>query len=174
MSEQTRWPLYQGGVVDLGLENIQLPSGEWISLEIVRHPGGAAVAALNDNDDVCLLRQFRHAAGGWIWELPAGKIDDDEQPLLTAQRELKEEAGIEANQWTALGSTLTSPGFCDEELFLYLAQDLTIGNATPEEHELIEIHWKPFDEALQLVTGNEIRDAKTVITLFRASAYLGR
>jgi len=172
VTEKTRWPLYQGGVVDLGLENVQLPSGEWISLEIVRHPGGAAVAALNDKDELCLLRQYRHAAGGWIWELPAGKIDEGEQPLVTAQRELIEEAGVEANKWTELGSMLPSPGFCDEELFLYLAQDLTIGSATPEAHEMIEVHWKPFKQALQMASGGEIRDAKTVITLFRVSVYL--
>lgn len=174
MTEETRWPLYQGGVVDLGLENVQLPGGEWISLEIVRHPGGATIAAINENTEVCLLRQFRHAAGGWIWELPAGKIDEGEQPLLTAQRELLEEAGVEAKNWTELGSMLPSPGFCDEELFLFMAQDLKIGSATPEAHEMIEVHWKPFDEVLDMAGSGEIRDAKTVITLFRVSVFLSR
>ncbi len=174
MSEETRWPLYQGGVVDLGLETLQLPSGECISLEIVRHPGGAVVAAVNNDGMVCLLRQFRHAAGGWIWELPAGKIDNDEEPVRTAERELIEEGGVKANKWTGLGSILTSPGFCDEELFLFLAQDLEVGTAEPEAHELIEVHWKPFDKALKMSRDGEIRDAKTVVTLFRASTLLNR
>ena len=95
MSHTTR-TLYEGQVVRLGLESLELPNGQPLELEIVRHPGGAAVVALDEQERVCLLRQYRHAAGGWLWELPAGKLEPGEAAQLTAQRELEEEAGLQA------------------------------------------------------------------------------
>ncbi len=121
---------------------------------------------------MCLLRQYRHAAGGWIWELPAGKIDDAEPPLQTARRELAEEAGVRAEVWTPLGTMLSTPGFCDEELHLFLAQGLERVEREPEIHEVIEVHWTPFSEALAMAADGRIRDAKTVVALFRAQSHL--
>jgi len=88
--------VFTGRVIEVNIERVELPNGTTASLEIIRHPGGAAVLALDAETRVCLLRQFRHAAGGWVWELPAGKIDNREPPLQTAQRELEEEAGMAA------------------------------------------------------------------------------
>lgn len=163
-----RKSIYRGGVVDLGLETVELPNGELAALEIVRHPGGAVVLAIDDDERVCLLRQFRHAAGGWIWELPAGTLHENEQPLDTAKRELKEEAGLEASHWEPLDAILPSPGFCTEELFLFRARKLTSGKSNPEASEFIEVHWKPYNDALKMARMGEIKDAKTVVTLFRA------
>ena len=112
-----RVSIYRGRLIELGLETAVLPNGATIELEIVRHPGGAVVLALDEADRVCLLRQYRHVAGDWIWELPAGVIEVGEDPLETAQRELREEAGLVATQWRELGTMLPSPGFCSEELF---------------------------------------------------------
>jgi len=108
LSHNTR-SIYEGKVLRLGIESLTLPNGEPLELEVVRHPGGAAVVALDDADRVCLLRQYRHAAGGWLWELPAGKIDPGETPKTTARRELAEEAGLEAADWLKLGQCLTTP-----------------------------------------------------------------
>ncbi|MBU1190795.1 MAG: NUDIX hydrolase [Gammaproteobacteria bacterium] len=161
--------IYQGSVVDLGMESVQLPDGRNLELEVVRHPGGAAVVALNDQDEVCLLRQYRHAGGGWLWELPAGKLEPDEPALTTAQRELEEEAGLRAQTWRELACVLTTPGFCDEVIHLYLAQGLEQVSTNHQAHECIEVHWKPFTEALDMAERGEIRDAKTLLGLFYAA-----
>ncbi len=156
-------------MVDLGIETVGLPDGRELSLEVVRHPGGAAVVALDSRGWVCLVRQYRHAAGGWIWEIPAGKLDPGEAPLDTARRELEEEAGMQAGAWSPLGSILPTPGFCDEEIFLYLARGLTEVGTRHGEQELIEVHWRPFEDALKDARSGKIRDGKTVAGLFRAT-----
>jgi 8-oxo-dGTP pyrophosphatase MutT (NUDIX family) len=96
-------PIFSGRVLQLNVERVKLPNGSTADLEIAHHPGGAAIVAIDDQQRVCLLYQFRHAAGGWIWELPAGKIDNKEPPFDTAQRELTEEAGMTASNWQSLG-----------------------------------------------------------------------
>lgn len=167
MSHKTR-TVFEGRVVRLGIESLTLPNGEPLELEIVRHPGGAAVVALDADDRVCLLRQYRHAAGGWLWELPAGKLERDEEPRATAERELAEEAGLRARDWHKLGAVLMTPGFCDETIHLYLAGRLTPVATQQERHELIEIHWIPLSEAIELVHDGTIHDAKTMLGLLLA------
>jgi ADP-ribose pyrophosphatase len=168
LSHTTR-TLYEGRVVRLGLESLELPNGQPLELEIVRHPGGAAVVALDSQERVCLLRQYRHAAGGWLWELPAGKLEPDEVAQLTAQRELEEEAGLQAADWRRLGETLTTPGFCDEVIHLFLARQLSRVPSRPQAHELIEVHWLPLATALGQVRDGTIRDAKTMLGLLLAT-----
>ena len=154
--------------MELGLETAALPDGRALELEVVRHPGGAAVVALDAGERVCLLRQYRHAGGGWLWEVPAGKLDPGEPPEATARRELAEEAGLAAATWASLGSILSTPGFCDEVIHLYLARDLSTVPSRPGPHEVLEVHWVPFGEAVARAARGEIRDAKTVVGLFRA------
>lgn len=168
----TRRPIYKGTVVDLGIEQFTLPDGRPHELEIVRHPGGAAVVAINESHALCLLRQYRHAAGGWLWELPAGKLETHEQPLSTAQRELEEEAGLTARHWRSLGEVITTPGFCDEVIHLYLASDLTSTATDHQDDELIECHWVPWQQAMQWAARGEIRDAKTLLGIYRAAAMI--
>lgn len=160
--------LYSGRVVSLDLERVVLPNGHQLELEVVRHPGGAAVVAVDDQDRVCLLRQYRHAAGGWLWELPAGKLDPGEAPLATAQRELAEEAGVAAREWSALGDVVSSPGVFTEVVHLFLARGLSPVTATPEDGECYETVWVPRGDALARALSGDIRDAKTVIGLLRA------
>jgi len=162
--------IFRGRVIRLELESLTLPNGESLELEIVRHPGGAAVVAIDEQERVCLLRQYRHAAGGWLWELPAGKLETAEGPLATAQRELAEEAGLRAASWKKLGEIVTTPGFCDEVIHLFLAGQLTEVPAHPEPHELIEVHRVPLREALEQVHGGIIRDAKTMLGLLLAAS----
>lgn len=160
--------IYRGRVIELVLETVALPNGRRIEVEIVRHPGGAAVVALNSRGDVCLLRQYRHLAGRWIWEIPAGKLDGGEAPLTAAERELEEEAGLRAGVWTSLGSILSSPGVFDEVIHLFMAQDLTEVPTRREDNEIIEVHWVGLNEALIWAQNGQIRDAKTLVGLQRA------
>jgi ADP-ribose pyrophosphatase len=117
---------------------------------------------------VCLLRQYRHAASGWLWELPAGKLEPNEPPLNTAQRELVEEAGTEAATWASLGTCLPSPGVLTEVVHLFLATGLTPANTALEAAEVIEIHWIPLQQAFEWAMDGTINDGKTVIGLTRA------
>jgi len=165
-------PLFRGRIISLTQERIKLPNGHEAELEIVQHPGGAAVVALDQAGQICLLRQYRHAIGGWLWELPAGKIDHKEPPTQTARRELVEEAGREAADWRDLGCMHSSPGIFTEVVYLYLARDLTPVSLGHEQEEVIEIHWLPLTLALEWCLDGTITDAKTLIGLFRAQAFL--
>jgi ADP-ribose pyrophosphatase len=173
LSHTTR-SIFEGRVIRLGIESLTLPNGTQLDLEIVRHPGGAAVVAINAQQQVCLLRQYRHAGGGWLWELPAGKLEPDEAPEVTAQRELQEEAGVQAGCWEKLGSILVTPGFCDEVIHLFMAGALTLGTPQPETHELFEVHWVPLKDALAQVHNGTITDAKTMLGLMLADRLLGQ
>ena len=168
MKPERRTVQYRGRIITLTLDEVTLPNGHATTLEVVHHPGGAAVVALDDRDRVCLLRQYRYVADGWIWELPAGKLEPEEPPLVTAQRELLEEAGCQAREWRSLGSYLSSPGIFTEVLHLYLATGVTPAVAAHEQAEVIEVHWVAFDQALEWSQSGEIRDGKTLIGLSRA------
>lgn len=161
--------IYRGRIVDLVLESTTLPNGRAMQLEVVRHPGGAAVVALDADGRVCLLRQYRHAAGGWIWELPAGKRDAGEDPRQTAARELEEEAGLTARRWQPLGGILSSPGVFTEVVYLFLAQELTRVPARAERHEVFEVHWVALTDAIGRVMDGDINDAKTVVGLLKVA-----
>lgn len=163
---------FKGRVITVNVEHVMLPNQQRASLEIVHHPGGAAIVALDDAGRICLLRQFRHAGGGYLWELPAGKLEPAEPPFETARRELIEEAGVEAREWRSLGNLLSSPGVFTEVIHLFLARDLVPAALAHEEHEVIEVHWVPLAEAWdRAVTGN-IPDAKTALGILRARALL--
>jgi 8-oxo-dGTP pyrophosphatase MutT (NUDIX family) len=166
--------VYDGKIIRLTLDTVTLPNGSTAELEIMHHPGGAAVVALDAEGRVCLLRQYRHAAGGWLWELPAGKLDNGEAPLLCAQRELEEEAGMRAGDWQSLGKIVSSPGVFTEVIHLYLARTLTAVPTCPEEHEVIEVHWLPWAKAQHLAQAGEIEDAKTLAGLLRAQAFVAK
>ena len=165
-------PIYQGKIIDLNIESVQLPNGRRFDLEIVHHPGGAATVALDEKHNICLLRQYRHAAGGWLWELPAGKLDAPEPPLQTAQRELQEEAGLTAEHWQSLGPMVSSPGVFTEVIHLFLARELGKVDPQTEEEEYLEVHWMPFSTAVVWAAAERIIDAKTVIGIYRAQALL--
>jgi len=173
MTEKSK-TLYQGKIISLEVEQVELPNGVQMEMEIVRHPGGAAVVAIDDKQRTCLLKQYRYACDGWVWELPAGKIDNNEKPFLTAQRELQEEAGRRAGQWHSLGHMISSPGVFTEVVHCYLATELSVCDTGHEAEELIEIHWVPFEEAIEWAIDNRISDAKSVIGLLRAQAFLSK
>jgi 8-oxo-dGTP pyrophosphatase MutT (NUDIX family) len=171
MTDETR-VIFQGRIIRLVLETVRLPNGASAEFEIVHHPGGAAVVAMDAGSQVCLLRQYRHAVGSWLWELPAGKIDGGEAPLVCAQRELEEEAGMQAADWRPLGKIISSPGVFTEVVHLFLARQLTPVPVNTEEHEVIEVHWLPWKEALRMAQAGEIEDSKTLAGLLRARAVI--
>jgi ADP-ribose pyrophosphatase len=173
MAESIR-NVFQGRVLRLNLEQVRLPNGRIAELEIAHHPGGAAVVAVDADGRTCLLHQFRHAAGGWLDELPAGKLDGGEPPLQCAQRELAEEAGRVARRWDKLGEFFSSPGVLTEVIHLYLARDLAPTAARPEEHEVFEARWIPLEEAVGLATSGALQDAKSLIGLVWAHEKLRR
>ncbi len=164
--------VFTGRIVEVTLDRVRLPNGLETEFEVVHHPGGAAVVAVDDQYRVCLLRQYRHALNEWLWELPAGKRDGGEDPGQTARRELQEEAGVHATKWRTLGQVTSSPGVFTEVVYLYLARDLRFGADAVEAHEVFERHWIAFDEAVRRAEAGEISDAKTVIGLLRARAVL--
>lgn len=169
MADEVR-NVFKGRVLTLNLEKVTLPNGRVAELEIAHHPGGAAVVALDDAGRVCLLRQYRHAAGGWVREIPAGKLDGGEPPLQCAQRELAEEAGVRAARWDKLGEYLSSPGVLTEVIHVYLARELASVGAAPEDHEVLEVEWLPLRDALQLAASGGLRDGKSLVGLFWAGA----
>jgi 8-oxo-dGTP pyrophosphatase MutT (NUDIX family) len=168
MTIEKRSTYFSGRVITVTVDDVILPNGHRERLELVHHPGGAAAVAVDAQDRVCLLRQYRHAAGGWIWELPAGKLEPNEPPLATAKRELIEEAGVSAREWRSLGASLSSPGVFNEVLHLFLATGLEAEVAAPETSEVFEVHWMAFSEAYGWALDGTIQDGKTTIGLLRA------
>jgi ADP-ribose pyrophosphatase len=169
-------------VLDVREDVVRFPDGSEAVLEIVRHRGAAAVLPVyapgedgaGREPEVVLLRQYRHAVGAMLWEAPAGKLDEGEAPESCAARELEEEAGVKAARLFPLMVLLTTPGFSDERIHLFLATGLEAGQQAHERHEVIECHRLALDEALRMVERGEIVDAKTVVLLLAAGNWFGR
>jgi ADP-ribose pyrophosphatase len=158
-------PIYKGTVVTLNIDTVRLPNGHTIDLEIIRHPGAAAVVPLKEDGTVVLIRQFRHAANGFIYEIPAGKLHAQEDPLDCAARELEEEIGYKAGRFELLSSIYTAPGFADEVIHIYLATGLTIGTQNLDQDEVFEVVEMPLQEAILKIEDGTIRDGKTIVGL---------
>jgi len=166
--------VYTGRVISLDLDTVQFPDGSSGELEMIRHPGAAAVVpVLSDWDGpdpvILLLRQFRFAAGGTLWEIPAGRLADPaEDPADCARRELLEEAGVMAGRIERLTTVWTTPGFTDERIHLFEAHELEPGRLAHEQAEVIEVHEFALEAAFAMVERGEIVDAKTIAALFHA------
>jgi ADP-ribose pyrophosphatase len=163
---------YQGSFLTIWQEEVELPGGRSIELDVVRHPGAAAIVPFESETDVVLIRQFRHAAGGTLLEVPAGKLEDEE-PEICAARELEEEVGRRAGRLELLGSILTTPGFTDEVIHLFAAFDLEPVPTRHESDEVIEVVQMPLRDAVDLVWRGELRDAKSALALLHASHRYG-
>lgn len=170
--------VFRGRLLDVRVETVVYPDGSAGELEIVRHPGAAAVLPLvrpaercdgGTSTGVILLRQYRHAAGGVIWEVPAGKLDGDESAEVCGRRELREEAGIVADRLQRLTTLWTTPGFSDERIDLFIATGLSFGTAEREGQEFIEVRTIDLATAVAMVEHGEIGDAKTVVCLMLAA-----
>ncbi|MEK6785941.1 MAG: NUDIX hydrolase [Nitrospirota bacterium] len=157
--------IYTGKVVTLNVDTVQLPNGVTIDLETIRHPGAAAVVPIKDDGTVVLIRQFRHAAGGFIYEIPAGKLSPGEDPLHCAARELEEEVGYRAASFELLSSIFTAPGFADEVIHVYKATGLIKGRQQLDHDEVLEIVEMPLTAAMEKIVDGTIRDGKTIVGL---------
>lgn len=166
-------PLFKGRIVDLSLEEVQLPNGNVCELERIRHPGAAAVVPIDQRGDVWLVRQYRHATGGFILEVPAGKLDAGESPEACARREIEEEVGRRTGSLQPLGWIWTTPGFTDERIWLFLATELEVVPPSHQADEVIEVVRLPFRDAIEKVRSGEIVDAKSICALYRAADRLG-
>ena len=170
-----RETVYEGGIFSLDRERVSMPGGGDSVRDVVRHPGAVAVVALDEQDRVVLVRQYRHAFGTHLWELPAGLRDaDGEPPLATARRELAEEALLAAGRWSLLATTYSSPGFSDEIVLIYLAEDLTVADR-PEgfvvEHEELDmtVERVPLAEAVRWVFDGGIRNSSALVGVLAAA-----
>jgi len=142
-------------------------TGFEIHRSVVRHAGSAVMMAVDEKKRILLVRQYRLPADRYLWELPAGRLDPGEKPLQAAKRELIEETGYRAKRWTKLASFFASPGFVAERMTIYLAEDLTAGEATPMDDERIESRWFPARDVEQMIDAGKIEDAKTMVGFYR-------
>jgi ADP-ribose pyrophosphatase len=162
--------LYSGRIVNLDLDSVRFPDESIGQLEMLRHPGAAAVVPFLDppggaDPRVVLIRQFRHAADGYIWEVPAGRLDGAEPPEVCAARELEEETGMRARRLERLTTIYTTPGFTDERIHLFLADGLDPGAEHREADEFMELHTRRWSEVLRMIEQGEILDGKTLVSL---------
>ena len=167
---------YHGRVISLDVDTVAFPDGSTGLLEMVRHPGAAAVVPMLDppgspDPRVLLIRQFRHAAEGFIWEIPAGRLDADESPESCARRELAEETGMRAARFEPLTTIYTTPGFTDERIHLYLATGLEQGDHRREPDEFLELCPTRWSEALGLIERGDVTDAKTLAGLLYVNTF---
>lgn len=159
---------YEGKVIDITLDDIELPDGSKSFREVIRHPGGVVIVALKDENTILMVKQYRYAISKVSLELPAGKLEKGEDVLLAAKRELHEETGYIANEWKSLGFIHTTPGICDEKLYLFFATDLQYDNPCPDEGEIICHYEYKLDEVFELIKNGELNDSKTICALMRA------
>jgi ADP-ribose pyrophosphatase len=165
-------PEHQGRVIQISTERLRYANGREYDVDYVRHPGAAAVVAVDASNRVCLVRQYRHGVHDFLWEIPAGKLDAGEAPAVCAVRELREETGVTATCWTPLGLYIPAPSLFTEIIHLYLARDLQLGSASPDADEELELQWLPLSEAVEYVLKGDWNDGKTAMALWRAQKQL--
>lgn len=165
----SRRAVHEGRKIKLSLEEVRLPNGATTLLEVIEHPGAATILPFAGGDEVILLRQHRHCAGGELLEVPAGTLDQGETPEACALREIEEETGFRAGRLESLGWIWTTPGFTNEKIHLFAAFDLSPGKADRDHDEVITLERMSFTEALERAARGDITDAKTIATLFRAA-----
>jgi ADP-ribose pyrophosphatase len=161
--------VFKGRIFSLKTKHVVLPNGRRTLLNIVEHPGAVAIVPIFENGDVLLIRQLRVAAGGELYEIPAGTLEKGEAPVETARREIVEETGFRARSMRKLAEFFTAPGFCTEKMHLFVAKGLSAAHAEKDDDEIIRPLRLPYAKALRLVRTGRIRDAKSIVGLLLAS-----
>lgn len=162
--------IFDGHILHVRLDAVRLPDGSEASREVVDHPGGVCVLALDAQDRALMVCQFRYPYGKVLWEVPAGKLEYGEDPEQAAIRELKEETGATAGEFASLGELYPSPGYCGEIIRMYFARKLTFGETHLDEDEFLNMERVPFDRLVERVLSGEIKDAKTIAAVLKAKA----
>jgi len=171
--EISRETIYEGRIVNVRRDVAELVNGRHTLREVVEHPGGVCIVPVDHLGNCYLVRQFRYPFMESLLEFPAGKLERGEDPLKCAIRELSEETGLHAGQIVSLGQMYPSPGYVDEVIHLYLAQDLIKGEAHPDENEFLSVETHTIEVLCDMVKANKLPDAKTVVALFKAMQYIG-
>ncbi len=159
--------IYKGKIINLRVDEAELPDGNIAKREIVEHNGGVCVAAITDNDEILMVRQFRYPYKEIILEIPAGKRDKNEEPLTCGKRELLEETGAIAEAFVSLGELYPTPGYCGEIIWMYAAKGLKFDHCNPDDDEFLEVQKIPFQTAVKMVMSGEIKDAKTQTAILK-------
>lgn len=163
--------VYKGRVIDVKSDEVEIANGNISYREVVEHTGGVVILALK-GDSLLLVKQYRYPLKSVSLELPAGKLKKGEDPDYASRRELEEETGYIAENWTSLGYIYTTPGFCDEKLYLYLARDLVYKKINPDEDEILECLEYKIEKVFSMIDNGEINDSKTICAILRARKYL--
>jgi len=164
--------VHQGRVFKLVKENVTLENGITTELDVIRHPGAAAIVPAYGYDKLILIKQYRYAIGEYIWEIPAGTFDGDEDPLECAKRELVEETGFRANIWEKLGEITPVPAYSDERIHVYLASDLVKEKQNLDKDEIVQVHKIRLADVLDMIHRGEIKDSKTIASIFMATLWM--
>lgn len=161
--------IYKGRVINMRVDEALLPDGKEARREVIEHNGGVCVAAVTENDEIYMVRQFRYPYMEVIYEIPAGKRDGDEDPLTCGMRELREETGMTADTFLPLGELYPSPGYCGEIIWMYAAKGLQSGSCDPDEDEFLEAVKVPLEKAVEMIMTGEIKDAKTQAAVLKVA-----
>lgn len=165
--------IFEGKVINLRVDTVLSPAGNECTREVIEHPGGVAVVALTEKNEVVAVRQYRRPADAVLLEIPAGKLAPGEEPLICGTRELKEETGFTADSFEYLGFHYPTPGFCDEKIHIFLATELRAGEIAPDEDEFLQVLKYPIGEFVRMIESGEIIDGKTIIGIFLTKNRLG-
>ena len=163
--------VYEGKILNLRIDTVELPEKKYSKREIIEHPGGVGIIPVTDDNSVILVKQYRKAVNRFLLEIPAGKLEVNEEPRQTAIRELKEETGYEAENLNYLLEFYTSPGYCNEKIYLFIASGLIAGEPSPDEGEYCDVVKYSIEELLKMVDRGEILDSKTIIGINLAKEY---
>ena len=164
--------IYEGKILQVILDDIELPDGKKSKREVVNHPGGVAVAALDENNNLLFVKQFRYPYKEIVFELPAGKLEKGMSPLENGKRELLEETGAVGYSYISLGQVYPSPGYTNEIIHLYACKIKSLGESRPDEGEFLNVEKLPVDKAVEMVLNNRIPDAKTQIAVLKTAMLL--
>ena len=165
---------FKGKIINLKIDDVKLPNGQLAKREIVEHPGGVSILAITDDNKILMVEQFRAGPRVVTLEVPAGKLERGEVPEICGLRELTEETGYKAGSFEKIGSFYLTPGYTDELIYIYVARKLVLDKANPDEDEFLNVKAYDYKELLQMVKNNEIKDAKTVISILFAGEYILR
>lgn len=164
--------IFKGKIINLRVDEALLPNGATAKREIVEHNGGICIVPLTDEGEVLMVEQFRYPYGEVVLEIPAGKRDGNELPLDGGKRELKEETGATAENYTFLGELYPTPGYCGEIIYMYLATGLSYGETDPDEDEFLKVKKIPLEKAVEMIMNGEIKDAKTMAAILKVERLL--